>query len=63
MKTWDLPKTEKEASTFFQDKELLPTTKQCVNEHNILDTWTQYIVLFHQLYTKEPNFTYCVCSE
>ena len=34
MKIWDLPKTEKEAILFFQDKGLLPTTKHCVNGHN-----------------------------
>ena len=35
MKIWDLPKTEKEAIIFFQDKGLSPTTKQCVNEQNM----------------------------
>ena len=35
MKIWDLPKTEKEAIMFFQDKWLLPTTKQYVNGHNM----------------------------
>ena len=31
----DLPKTEKEAIIFFQDKGFLPTTKQCVNGHSM----------------------------
>ena len=35
MKIWNLPKTEKEAIIFFQDKELLPTTKQCGNGRNM----------------------------
>ena len=35
MKIWDLPKTEKEAIIFFQGKELLPTTKECVDGHNM----------------------------
>ena len=35
MKIRDLPKTEKEAIIFFQDKGLLPTTKQCINGHNM----------------------------
>ena len=34
-KVWGLPKAEKEAITFFQDKGLLPPTKQCVNGHNM----------------------------
>ena len=34
-KIWNLPKTEKDAIMFFQDKGLLPTTKQCVNGHNL----------------------------
>ncbi|KAK2715421.1 uncharacterized protein LOC136043868 isoform X2 [Artemia franciscana] len=32
---WDLPRTEEEAIRFFQDKGLLPKTKQCVNGHNM----------------------------
>ena len=35
MKIWDLPKTEKEAIIFFQDKGLLPTTKT-------VRQWTQH---------------------
>ena len=35
MKILDLPKTEKEAIVFFQDKGLVPTTKQCVKGHNM----------------------------
>ena len=35
MKLWDLPNTEKEAIIFFQDKGLLPPTKQCVNGYNM----------------------------
>jgi len=35
MKIRDLPKTAIEAIIFFQDKGLLPTTKQCINGHNM----------------------------
>ena len=35
MKIWDLPKTDKEAIIFFQDKGLLPTTKQRINGHKM----------------------------
>ncbi|XP_065571028.1 uncharacterized protein LOC136033938 isoform X2 [Artemia franciscana] len=35
MKIWGLPKTEEEAIRFFQDKGLLPKTKQCLNGHNM----------------------------
>ena len=35
MKTWDLPRTEEEAIRFFQDKGVLPKTKQCLNGHNM----------------------------
>ena len=32
---WDLPKTGKEASRFFQDKGLLPKTKQYIDGHSM----------------------------
>ena len=32
---WDLPKTEKEAVEFLQDKGLLPKTKECENGHTM----------------------------
>ena len=35
MKICNLPKAIQEASIFFQDKRLLPTTKQCINGHNM----------------------------
>ena len=35
MKTWDLPKTEKEAIIFFQDKGLLPTRHRGTSRHHL----------------------------
>ena len=35
MKICDLPRTEEEAIRLFQDKGMLPKTKQCVNGHNM----------------------------
>ena len=40
---WDLPKTEKEAVEFLENKGLIPKTKECENEH----TMTLYLYEKH----------------
>ena len=55
MKIWDLPKTEKEAIIFFQNKGLLPTTKQCVTQVPIpkMNMWSKIQQCFSNMYIEK----------